>query len=224
MIPADRFALPFVMMGLHSLSRRSGATFLVAGGLLLGSTALKGMGWFTAASPPAGLVMVFAVPGLLVTFAGLLGLYPRLADRSPRLSHAGLAATAVGGTGLLVTIAWGMGGGALRAVLGEAVPATPPEAVFVVLVATIALAAGLFGVAGLRTRVPSRRVGLLLLGYAATYVALVVAGVALATVPDWLYLGIYGAQPVLLLTTGYHLRRVPAPTDRELPASEPVAG
>jgi hypothetical protein len=212
------------MVGMTSLARRSGAAFLVAGGLLLGSTTLKGIGWFTTASPPAGLVMLFAVPGLLVTFAGLLGLYPRLADRSPRLSRAGLAATIIGGTGLLVTVAWGVVGGALRAVFGEALPATPPEALFVALVATIALAAGLFGVAGLRTRVPSRRVGLLLLGYAATYVALVVAGIALATVPDWLYLGIYGAQPVVLVTTGYHLRRASVPTDRELPASGPVAG
>lgn len=212
------------MVGSKWLARRSSVAFLVAGGLLLGSTTLKGIGWFTAASPPTRLVVLFAVPGLFATFAGLFGLYPRLTSRSPRLSNAGGLATAVAGTGLLVTAGWSTGGDALRAALGGWVPATPPVAVFLALVATVALAAALFGTAAVRTRTPSQRVGHLLLGYAATYVALVVVGVMLTTVPDWLYLAIYGAQPAVLLATGRELWRTPAAADRDLPAEDGVAG
>lgn len=168
--------------------------------------------------------MLFAVPGLLATLGGLLGLYPRLADRSPRLARAGGIATVVAGGGLLVTVAWSVGGDVLSAAMQGDVPASPPEIVFVSLIAALALAAALFGVAGLRAGGPWRRVGRFLLGYAATYVALVAAGIALTAVPNWLYFAIYGGQPVALLVTGSALRRGLTPTDHDLPTDETVTG
>lgn len=212
------------MSGVHSLARWGGVMFIGAGALMTGSVLLKGIAWFSAASPPEGMVLLLAVPGLLATLGGLLGLYPILADASPWMSRAGLVSTGIAGIGLVVTVAWSLSGELLAAVTGGYIPVTPPEVAFLSLVAALAVAGGLFGVGSVRAAGPWRRLGLFLLGYAATYGALLAAGVALGTAPDWLYFIIYGAQPVLLLATGVHLRQLPVSVDRELPADTTVAG
>lgn len=212
------------MRGTNSLARWSGLLFVVAGGLLSCSVLMKGIDWFTVASPPEGAILVVAVPGLFAALGGLFGLYPRLAGWSPWLSLAGAVSTAFSGVGLLVTVVWSLSGGLLSTVTAGVIPATPPEVVFISLVAALAVAVALFGGASVRAAGPWRRIGGFLLGYAATYIALIVVGATLATVPDWLYFAIYGAQPVMLLATGISLRRTPVATASELPRDDAVTG
>lgn len=202
----------------HGVERFRGPAFLVAGSALLGSTALKALGWFTPVSPPALLVVLFAFPGLVAAFVGLAGLYPTLAERRPRAAVVGGLALVVSGIGLLVVFGWG------TAALLLSIP-SPPDFAFVTLVATLALVSGLFGVACLRSGDPFRTVGLSLLGFAGTWAGLVIVGITLgAGTPAWLYFLIYGSQPLLLLSAGRALEGDRIPTGTERAAGDAIAG
>lgn len=190
---------------LHLLERRSAGAFFLGGGLLLASPTHVVLERFLDVPLPSWVVVLFVVPGLIVSLLGLLGLYPRLAESTPRLA---LAGGAMAGVGVLIPLSiatWMLGGTLLTAVAGQAV-SQPPAILFQVMAVAMALGFGCFGVATLRTPVPPRKLGYLLLSYAVPWVVVLgstaVYGSAL---PGWLVLTIYGPLPFLMLTTGYTL-------------------
>jgi hypothetical protein len=75
-----------------SLEEHSPTLFLAAGTLLVGYAALNGLAAFTDAAVEPNLFQF----GYLLGFLGLLGLYPRLADRRPWLARAGAGFAAIG--------------------------------------------------------------------------------------------------------------------------------
>lgn len=204
------------------LGRWSGTAFLVAGGLFLLSPAAKGLVLLTDVSPHVWLVAPLVFSGLSASLVGLLGLYPRLTTRTPRLSLAGVVATVIAGAVTLGTFAWLMGAHLLPRVPGTSGLPAPPAIVFVTLILSLATAYALFGVASAWTAIPSRTAGGLLLALATPWIFLVVAHSMVSSLPAWLSITTYGVIPVVMLVLGHHLRTRTAPTGGETPSSEPI--
>lgn len=194
--------------------RLEGATFLLAGGTLAVASALFGLDAFTAVSAAASWRVLRTPPGYGLLLAGLVWLYPSMGDPAPRPARVGarlaglsLAATAAVVLGALVSVGLG---------LDAPVPLAGPSATTVATVAAMAplpVGVGLVGVAAVRTAVPSRAVGGLLLALAGEW--LLALGTALsfrheAAFPGWqLPLGAslaygYGAALADLLVLAAH--------------------
>lgn len=191
---------------LRVLESWSSTAFLLAGVLLFGFVIISGVSAFTDVieqGPVAGAVVLgTGLFGLIAAVVGLLGLYPRLRQTAPRLSRGGLGALLLGLTGIVFFI------GTL-AVVGPPeqpgdVPAFIPP-IFISSGVSIMLGYLLTAAASIRTRTPSRRIGILL----------VVPGVMLL----WHYVALaaFGSQTIFemfdytvistaLLTVGYLLR------------------
>ena len=190
---------------LESLEQRNAAVFVIAGVLFVGFVIVSAISGFTEmTSIWLGVAEVgTGLGGLVASITGVLGLYPQLNDRVPRLSGAALLAFVLAVVGLVGTVVWLVGGVGLE---------NAPEAVPVALTALASLsilliAAGflLFAVACLRTNTPSRRVGYLLvvpvIMWVWHYVALAIFGSTyLGTVID------YTVIAAAFLYLGYLLR------------------
>ena len=69
--------------------------FMIAGGLLFVATAINGIDLFTPVATQKGTLLFIegltGFGGVVLSFVGLLGLYPRLADAELRLARAGVS-------------------------------------------------------------------------------------------------------------------------------------
>lgn len=190
---------------LSLLERRSAGAFFLGGGLLLASPTHVVLERFLDVPLPSWLVVLFVVPGLTVSLLGLLGLYPRIADSTPRLALAGGVVAAVGVLIPVSIATWILGGTLVTAVAGQSV-SQPPAILFQMMAIAMALGFGCFGVAILRATLPPRNLGYLLLSSALPWVVVLGATTVYGSaLPGWLVLTIYGPLPFLMLTTGYTL-------------------
>lgn len=200
-----------------AVERWSPTLFLAGGLLLVGHAAVQGLTAFTTVQPPPD---VFAPSGHLVALAGLFGLYPVVADRTPRLSRAAVAvggATLVGWAGL--TVAQG-----LTAVgRAGAVPDLLPGGAVVLLPVGTILTYALFGAATLGLGEGSRTVGALVLAPAALIVVLLVAAVTTgAGAVAGLVIG--GGLALSMLALGYRLHTWDRPDGDALSVAGATAG
>jgi hypothetical protein len=188
------------------LENRSSEAFLVAGTLLLASPAHLGIELVGAFSLTSWVVALFVFPGLFAALVGVSGLYPQLADQSPRLAlTAGVITTSTGAM-LVGLLGWILGASLLNAVSTLSL-GMPPDIAFVTLSVSMTLSFLSFGIASLRSAAPSRAVGLLLLSFATPWILAVAATLVYgSTFPEWLLLLIYGPVPLIMLATGYTLR------------------
>lgn len=136
-----------------SLERSRSMAFLAAGGLALGFVVSNAVEAFTAAQPPTWVNALFVSPALVAAAVGLLGGYPLLADRVPRLALAGAIVVTVAGTAATVLFAVTTAN-ALFA--GVQVPFLP---VYLLTLLTTILGFVLFGAASLWTSTPSSSIG-----------------------------------------------------------------
>lgn len=200
-----------------SVSRWSPTLFLIGGALLAGHAALLGIETFTTLTPPPD---VFVTTGHLVALVGLVGLYPVLADRTPKLARA------AGAVAVVPLVGWvGMTVAQLLAVVGVASTLTdilPGPVIMLVLGSTI-LTYGLFGAATLRTGEGSRIVGGLVLGPAVLLVALL-ADEALTGVSPLDGVLIAGGLTLSMMALGYRLRTWDRSTERATPTGDATAG
>lgn len=212
-----------------ALGRWGSIWFLGAGGLLFVATVINGLDAFTPLETQAGLWLhaeaVAGFGGVALSFAGLLSLRPRLADVSPRLARTGVW-LAVGPTAFFVTLLV-----VCTAVAGlldlPSVKVLVPA--FDVIVGTVVLlfAAGLFcfGGASLRTAVPSRSIGVLLLVAALAWVvffgALQVYGYE---TPTWVTFGQTATMAGVMLGIGWRLRTGPDALSRTVAAVRGTSG
>lgn len=179
------------------LERWSAAAFIAAGVLFLVTSALFGSATLTDISHPGWVTGLFGLSGLIASFIGLVGLYPQLVDRAPRIARAGVMTLVIAGIALVVfplcqfAKTWGIDLQSL------------PIVVF--LIAVIATISGflLFGIASLRTRVPSRKVGFLIIGTSITFIVLLVLDMIYGGSPVWVDFIMSMIQSFLLLTLGY---------------------
>ncbi len=208
----------------RSLERWSPTSFLLAGALLVGYAALNGIAAGTDAAFET-VADVVGPAGLLLGLVGLLGLYPGLADRRPRLARAGAGGAALGAVGFSAIT---LGG------LGALVGVEPPGwlAGFV-LPAALGMIPGYlaFGVARLRAGARSPAAGRLLLAPAVVFAAMLSQAVLFVrfglfseTAMAWSAVAISGGQAVAHLAIGYRLRAGRVPTGLEVRSGDATAG
>lgn len=187
----------------ESLERWSPILFIAGGSGVVTHAALMGIEAFTALSTPPD---VFAATGHLVALVGLLGLYPGLSERTPRLARLAVAVAAAPIAGWVV-----MTVSQLLVVAGvwPSLNAALPGVFFVALLAASILTYGLFGAAALRGGRSSRTVGLLVVTPGALMAVLLLDSVVTgATALDGLVLG--GGMALAMLALGVRLRTWPA--------------
>lgn len=193
---------------LAPLDGKSSRLFLVAGGLLIVFATLLTYEAFTNTAAPED---IFGPPGFFLAMVGLLGLYPGLADRAPRLARASAVVAALSALGWF---------GITVLAIGETAGVLPPLEDVGMLGLVVALAAGipmilayiLFSAICLRTDVYSRTLGLLVLAPVVIFGVMIVGGL--------LWGGAVGAavlssgQAISHLAIGYVLRSEAIPTER----------
>lgn len=156
---------------LEPLGGKSARLYLIAGVLLLVFAANTGARTFADAGVDA-VYSFFGPAGFFVGFAGLLGLYPALVDRRPRLARVAAAVAAI--PLVIWFVVAGVGLGSAAGVLPDA-SVVLPAPVFIAAFPLTILAYLLFGATSLRADVHSRAVGVLLLAPAAVFLTLMVA-------------------------------------------------
>lgn len=144
----------------ESLERWSPSVFLFAGIVRFVLAVLQLTPAFIAISfeePPAEFVLLsVAAVGYVALFVGLSGLYPSLSDRTPRVALSGLSVSVIGAVAAVVFLVYTVAAW----LAGPAITFVRPTVVIVILLEI--LAAGVVGIASLRTA-PFRVVGGLLL-------------------------------------------------------------
>lgn len=182
----------------RSLESWSAEIFLTAGILVLVSTVATGIEWLTAATGLTdGPLGVLAFLGMVLSYFGLLGLYPKLADGRSRLSRISVLLLLVPVAVIivdLVSILVGFG---------------PPFGLLIASIAFLLFALGiaLFGVASLRTHGTATSIGVLLLAYAGGWAAFIGAGQIYGfPVSGGRLFGISVVMSVSLLGIGVRLR------------------
>lgn len=140
----------------ESLERRSQLAFILAGVFLLLNVVLNNLSAIAGTPAPEWTIDIVILSGSIAGLLGLLGLSPRLKSPSPRLTRAGNLIVALGALGILA-IAIG------KYVLEGEKPPVYLQPLQLFYIIGIPLSFLLFGAACVRTRVPSRSVGLSLL-------------------------------------------------------------
>ena len=202
------------------LERRSPTLFLSAGVVLLGYAALNGLVAFTDMAYVA-VKDVVGPAGFVLGFLGLLGLYPRLVDRSPALARVGAVCVSLGAAAFSVITLQG-----LAVVAG--LESTSGPGILLLLVAVGMIPGYLsFGVATLRAPVDRWTVGLLLLLPAVVFAAMLsqafvyaAFGVLSETTMRWSAFGISSAQAMAHLIIGYKLKERISQNVREVPSAD----
>lgn len=192
----------------ESLEQRRSTLFLVAGVLLLVPAIGSGVEWITDMSLQGPLLGIPAFLGVILVYAGLLGIYPQLRDHAPRFALAGIVLILVPVVTIVLLLIYAVGIG------GE-----PPfaDAIFLVIGAGFALGIALFGLGSVQTAVPSKGVGVALLIFAIPWALIVVLGGENAVSVDFV---IAALQAVSVLAIGYLLRAETTLTTSQKPTSD----
>lgn len=204
------------------LERWNATLFVIAAVMFVSAGSLKVLGATTGIEYPMVLLNLGGQGGFVISLFGLLGLYSRLAEQSPKLSGAGAILAAIGAGSFAVAI------GALLIVLGlNAVAGTnlPTEVIGILFIpgylGTI-LAYISIGVASTRTSVPLRAIGILFLLLIAVPMTRVLGTIILdIDPPRFAGLGLIDVWiPAVLLAVGYLLRSGASSTDHAEPAND----
>lgn len=205
----------------ESFREYSSALFFGAGVLMLAAmslTLLRGTAWV---SSPRWLHNFLGPLGVAFTAYGLVSFYPWIANASPRLARAGVVVSLLAAGSISVALT----GVSVAAILTDTTITNPPGWVPILYFTTIvSLSLGflLYGVASLRTRVPSQSVGLTMLAPAVLLFVLFVGETTLGLhvyLPRIVLIG----TPGFLLFLGYTVRSGTTETDSvESPVNSPV--
>lgn len=193
----------------ESLGRWSATAFLVGGAIFVVDAILLVV-HLSAGTEPAAFGQALVGASWTAAFIGLLGFYPRLADRSRWPARVGAVFAVIGAITMaamattMLGYASGVLGGDPSAVAMYFLPG-----VFVGIV----LGFGLFGFTTLRTDVYSRRIGFLFLLLPITFLVNLGTGIAeVGGLPK--ILGVVSVLALTMLTIGYLLRTGRALADR----------
>ena len=196
---------------LKSLEQRSASAFLVTGVLILASLVVPvGLKPFTDWSWVSGIMLIaLAVVSVAV---GLVGLYPRVNDRTPKLALAGVGAATVAGVAALGLVV--LAGIAVGNEVDLSLTVVDPMRVFVLVGLLMAggfsLGLLLFGVAIWQTEPASRTVGGLLIvggGGLLAPVAVELLGLLFrVNAPPWLLFPVILGLALDTAAVGYSLR------------------
>lgn len=204
----------------ESVARWGATAFLAAGGLLLLTALLMVVSALTSTAWEM-LPGITGFIGLIFLYVGVLGLYPRVADQTPRLAGTGVALIALPLVTIFVLLVWGTLGHVLSIVPVPIVVIPAIGAVFVATFLLFTLGTTVFGVASLRSRRLPRAVSLLLFALAGTWVVTFGASSMYgARFPAWFDALTFGVMAVVTLTIGYRLRTGSVQADQTGPPSD----
>lgn len=201
-----------------SLEGQAATAFLVAGvlfpvGLVL--TVQDASSILDTVSP------FLAVGALVATFVGLFGMYPRLAEPAPKTALAGVLSATVALLAIVTLLVSVVGSALLFGTSLQGEVGIAPV-MFLLTLVTAGLSFLLFGVAGLRTGVPSRVVGALMLVPAVAWPGYMAVDRLLPGDIRFLPIAVFAVVALALLGVGYRLWTEPAPVDRRERDSEPA--
>lgn len=210
---------------LDALEQWSGTIFLLAGGMVLTTAVINALDLITAIDTQQGVLLAIegftGFGGVVLSFVGLLSLYPRLAEPIPRLARTGFRLAFVPGTFFIAvfvvcsTLAAALGLPSLKLLI----PSFPLATKTVLLLYAVAL--GLFGIGSFRTSVPSRMVGGLLLVLALVWFSLFGAiQVFTEGTPIWVTFVQTSIMAVSMGAIGYELRLAPESLSQADPAAD----
>lgn len=191
---------------LSSLEKWSSTVFLVAGVLLLVAAVATGIEWLTDVTGLTnGPLGVAAFIGMVVSYVGLLGLYPRLDDENSRLALVSVLLVLVPLVVIIVEV------GSVVLGFGPLYGLLIASAGFLLF----ALGIALFGVASLRSRTTSNAAGASLFAYSGAWVAFIGIGQIYGfPVSGGALFGISVTMTVSLLALWYVLRGDTVSTER----------
>ena len=197
----------------RTLGKWSGIAFLVAGVSVSIAAIAMAVVLVTDMSPG----MITGLPtmvGLLISYLGMFGLYPRLAARNRRAALASIV--------FLLFPVIGIGFW-----LGHdlAVGQMPPYVNLLIGLISGGFVFGLalYGITSYRLQVPSQRVGLALLALAVPWVVLLGSGIVYENAPAWLDFVATSMMGGLLLVIGYLTWTDSSMTTPEEPTPDPAA-
>lgn len=192
----------------RTIAERSAALFLAGGGLLLITAALFAVQAFTAIVMEGIVTGVISFIGIILSYVGLLCLYPWFATRTPRLARAGFVLVALPTLMIALLLVWGVATHLPIGAVPSPVDLLPDiGGVFVVIFLLFAVGVGLFGIVSLRTGIPSGITGVLLLGLGATWIVLLAASSVYGSkFPAWLDALTFGVMAIALSGIGHSLR------------------
>jgi hypothetical protein len=200
--------------------------YLLAGGLLLVATAINGVDLFTPIATQEGALLFIegltGFGGVVLSFIGLIGLYPRIADAEPRLARGGILLAVFPGTFFITLfVVCSM----LAPLLGFPSLKTlvPPLRLITEMTLILyAVATTLFGVASLRSAGLSRAVGGGLPLVGVSWVGFLSAlALFQYDVPIWVTFVQSTTLAVSLLTVGYCLPADTGPIVAEKLSADP---
>lgn len=200
-----------------AVERWSPVLLLTGGGLLVGHALLLGLEAFTTLAVPPD---VFGPTGHLAALAGLLGLYPKLAARTPTTARIGVIAATVallGWASLAVARFLSLAG--IVSGQGTVLPGSVVALAFL----TTILAYLVFGVTTFRMGRRARTVGLLVMAPGALIVvALLHAATTGVTAHDAFVIG--SGLALAMLALGYRLRTWNQQADQRAPTGNASMG
>ncbi|QLG51067.1 hypothetical protein [Natrinema halophilum] len=199
------------------LERWCPMVFLFAGTLLVGYATFNGIHAFTGIEYESA-ENVFGPGGFALGFLGLLGLYPALRDRSPKLARVGAICAVLGAVAFSVFVVANLG-----EIAGLISPDPPAWAVVFLAMAAIGMISGYltFAVAVVRSDVHSRMLGLLLLVPLAIFATMLTTS-RVGFFPQELAFAISSGQALAYLAIGYILRTGRTRTEREIPSNDVI--
>lgn len=193
------------------LEEWSPMAFLVGGLLWLADTTLLSIELISGISilgTPGPVNPLLYISGLVVAIVGLLGFFPSLARRAPRLVR--ISATILGFAGVVITtvLVWFV----VVTLLNQP---DPPGALLFQGIFVAAVGFILFGIISIRSGIPSRTVGLLVLAIPATLIGsiILVFGIYGGDSPDWTSPATGVVISVFLLAIWYLLQSDSWPMD-----------
>lgn len=198
-----------------TLERWSVAAFIVAGIVRLMNMSISQINLSTELAVPSWALSWTLTVAYVALIVALLGLYPRLVDRSPWLSRVGILTIALAAVGQLGIIG-------VELLLAGEVPPGPLEMLPLLVLVFTPLSFLLFGVASLRTGAFSGAIGVLMLVAAGSMVGLV-AGVFVLDNLQVLRIST-GMYSIAVMAIGYLLHTSPVPAERTEPSVDPSKG
>lgn len=196
-----------------SLERHSATAFLVAGTMFVIDAGIVGFAMTGGGDQVMLLGQAFIAGGWTAGFIGLLGMYPDLADRSPRLAQVGVVLVSIG---IVVFTLMGVASVAFYSgvVSGDLTPLVPLFLPGVILGSVLGFLT--FGTTILRTDSRARRVGILVIVLSLFPVVNIGTGIA-GVQSMTLTLAIVVGLAVVNLAIGYLIRS----TERSTEYTEP---
>lgn len=198
---------------LKALGKWSWLAFLIAGVLV--AIAAIAMALVVTTNMTQGMITGLpTMVGILISYIGMLGLYPTLAAHRRRAALAGVI--------LLLFPVGGIGFWLGHALLIGQEPSYANLLVGVVFGGFV-VGIALYGITSYRARVPSRGVGLALLAFLVPWVILLGSGVVYGgAAPVWIDFLSTSMMGVVLLALGYLVRAKGSSTNPEEPSPDPT--